>query len=40
MELLLDFFQEGKFDHGKVSYNREADAVNGIDNPAMESRES
>ena len=31
--------QEGKYDQGRgrVTYNREADAVNGIDNQAMDS---
>ena len=34
---MLNHLQESKYDQGRgrVTYNREADAVNGIDNPAM-----
>ena len=35
--MLLNHLQESKYDQGRgrVTYNREADSVNGIDNPAM-----
>ena len=38
---MLNHLQESKYDQGRgrVTYNRGADAVNGIDNPAMDTWE-